>query len=179
MSIVIEKLDFKDNEDFNSRFNRIRANFCYTKLLEALHRECLRRKIELLSVNAAMSSKAGLLKYMHRYDLKIHHAAAMVIARRGLGFHEKFTKRLKRVIKNVVIKKDKVNEQKGKTKDIVEKKNQEDLGKFHCKNEFAKFGILYKVVKAMYDKKYCNNTIEYKRRRYITKHWSSYMNKVI
>ena len=56
------------------------------RFLSIIKLRCAERGIELIKVNAAYSSFIGRLKYNNQVDFNVHQAAAMVIARRGLGF---------------------------------------------------------------------------------------------
>lgn len=49
---------------------------------------CFEKGIELDTVNPAYTSFIGRLKYGHEFDHNTHQAAAMMIARRGLGLKD-------------------------------------------------------------------------------------------
>ena len=72
-------------EDRNSRmlssFNYAKARACF------LSRE-IRQGVEVYQVNPAFSSVIGRVKFMERYGLSVHQAAALVLARRFLGCSE-------------------------------------------------------------------------------------------
>lgn len=88
--IVIEKLDFeKKKEELRSRhLNRMLSNFAYRTFSELMNSQCYRAGVELIEVNPAYTSIIGEKKFSEGYGLSTHMAAAMAIARRGLGFGE-------------------------------------------------------------------------------------------
>jgi len=103
--IVIEKLRLpvatKENTTqlFRRRkFRRLMNTFARRKLIEAIISRANKEGIEVRQVNAAYTSKIGLLKYSVIYNLNSHLSAAFVIARRGLGLKEKINKILKAFI---------------------------------------------------------------------------------
>lgn len=99
MPVVIEDLKFKKDKDVQRKFARVTHQFVYKGLLETLERTCKRYGVELIKVKPAYTSIIGLYKYSHQYGLVVHNGAAMVIARRGLGYQEKLPKPVKRMIK--------------------------------------------------------------------------------
>lgn len=97
--IALEKLDFgKDRLDTNKKFNRMAANFPFKKMIEAVMRRTFREGVGVKQVWPAHTSTIGYWKYMRRYGIIIHHAAALVIARRAVGFRERITKELKQKV---------------------------------------------------------------------------------
>lgn len=64
-------------------------NFIYRKLSEAIERKAYLSGVKLVKINSAFTSILGLLKYKDMYSLNRHTAAALVIARRGIGIKEK------------------------------------------------------------------------------------------
>ena len=52
-----------------------------------------RQGVEVHQVNPAFSSVIGRVKFMERYGLTVHQAAALVLARRLLGFSERIPRR--------------------------------------------------------------------------------------
>jgi len=94
--IVIENLKFNDKKSSrNKKFNRMRHNFIYSQLLQAIERRAIKDGIEIKKINPAFTSIAGNLKYLKMYSLNRHTAAALVIARRGMGICEKIRVRLR------------------------------------------------------------------------------------
>lgn len=94
VAIAIEDLEFKQNKDSNKRFNRVRHNFAYRKMLSSIESRCYKYGVELIKVNPSYTSKIGLYKYCEIYGIDIHNGAALVIARRALGYREKIPKKL-------------------------------------------------------------------------------------
>jgi len=100
--IAVENLDFsKDRLDTNKRFNRMAANFPYKKIVEAVIRKAFKEGIGVKQVWPAHTSTIGYWKYMARYGITVHHAAAYMIARRAIGFKERITKELKQKVQAV------------------------------------------------------------------------------
>ena len=92
--VVIENLDFKVAKSKVSKgreksYNRMISSLVTARFLSIIKLRCAERGIELIKVNAAYSSFIGRLKYNNQVDFNIHQAAAMVIARRGLGFSDR------------------------------------------------------------------------------------------
>ena len=52
-----------------------------------------REGVEIVAVNPAYSSVVGRVKFMERYGLTVHQAAALVLARRYLGCSERIPRR--------------------------------------------------------------------------------------
>lgn len=65
------------------------SSFAYRKIIETIQSRAWSEKIEVFGVNAAYTSVIGRVNYAKKYGLSIHHAAALVIARRHMGFSEK------------------------------------------------------------------------------------------
>jgi len=100
--IALENLDFrKDRLDTNKKFNRIASNFPYKKMTEAVTRRAYKEGVGTEPVWPAHTSTIGYYKYMQKYAVTIHHAAALVIARRAMGHKERITKELKRNIQSI------------------------------------------------------------------------------
>jgi hypothetical protein len=59
--------------------------FVWSKFLADAERRALREGVPVFKVKPAFTSVIGILKYQHQYGLSNHQAAALVIARRGLG----------------------------------------------------------------------------------------------
>ena len=92
--IVIEDLKFNDGKHGSRKFNRMRYNFIYSRLLKAIERRAVKDGVELKKINPAFTSIAGILKYQEMYSLNRHTAAALVIGRRGMGIMEKIRVRV-------------------------------------------------------------------------------------
>jgi len=90
--IVFENLKFKkDFENQGRKFNRIKSNFVWKKLLILLERKCIENGVLHKKINPAFTSVIGKFKYQKMYSLSIHEAASYVIGRRGLGFNERLS----------------------------------------------------------------------------------------
>ena len=90
--LAVENLDFnKDRLDTNKRFNRMAANFPFKKIIESVARKAFKEGVGIKPVWPAHTSTIGHWKYMRRYGMAIHHAAALVIARRAIGLKEHIT----------------------------------------------------------------------------------------
>ena len=87
--IVIEKLDFRqkkaDLEGESPRYSRMLSSFSYGKVKAYFISRGYRQGVEVHQVNPAYSSVIGRVKFMERYGLTVHQAAALVLARRLLG----------------------------------------------------------------------------------------------
>ena len=92
--VVAEDLDFRKKKawlkQYGRRFAEVLSLFRSRQVLSAVERQCRRRGVELIVVDPAWTTKiAREGKYPDRYRIGIHHAAAFVIGRRGLGFAER------------------------------------------------------------------------------------------
>ena len=103
--IAIEQLRFKQFKFAGRKWNRIRANFVYSKLIEAIKSQAARCGVFVREVAPAYTSKLGKLKYKKMYSLSDHEAAALVIARRAMGFNERKDFNASLVEKPVKVKK--------------------------------------------------------------------------
>jgi IS605 OrfB family transposase len=101
--IVIEDLKFNNKKTSKSRkFNRMKHNFIYASLLQAIERRAIKYKVKVRKINPAFTSKVGILKYQEQYSLNRHIAAALVIGRRGLGIMEILRVRLEPLKKDML-----------------------------------------------------------------------------
>ena len=95
--IVIEKLDFRQKkaalEGESRRYSRMLSSFSYGKIKAYFLSRGYRQGVEVHQVNPAFSSVVGRVKFMERYGLSVHQAAALVLARRSLGFSERIPRR--------------------------------------------------------------------------------------
>ena len=92
--VVAEDLDFRRKKawlkQYGRRFAEVLSLFRSKQVLNAVERQCRRRGVELIVVDPAWTTKiAKEGKYPDRYRIGLHHAAALVIGRRGLGFAER------------------------------------------------------------------------------------------
>jgi IS605 OrfB family transposase len=85
-ALVTEDLKFKHDKSVTAKFNRMSHGFVWSKFLADTERRALREGVPVFKVKPAFTSVIGILKYQHQYGLSNHQAAALVIARRGLGF---------------------------------------------------------------------------------------------
>ena len=88
--ITIEKLDFsekKKNMKPGRKYRRMLSGFAYAKFVELLKSRCLKLGIRVIEVSPKYSSQIGVSKYMKRYGMGSDSAAALVIARRGMGIY--------------------------------------------------------------------------------------------
>ena len=96
--IVIERLDFRQKkaalEGESPRYSRMLSSFSYGKVKAYFISRGYRQGVEVHQVNPAFSSVIGRVKFMERYGLSVHQAAALVLARRSLGFSERIPRRL-------------------------------------------------------------------------------------
>ncbi|AEF93879.1 transposase, IS605 OrfB family [Desulfotomaculum nigrificans CO-1-SRB] len=94
-ALAVEDLKFKHDKSVTAKFNRMSHGFVWSKFLAYIDRCAAREGVPVIKVKPAFTSAIGILKYQHQYGLSNHQAAALVIARRGLGFdYERIPKRL-------------------------------------------------------------------------------------
>ncbi len=124
--IALENLNFsKDRLDTNKKFNRMASNFPFKKMVEAVIRRAYKEGVGIKAVKPVHTSTIGYWKYMERYGITIHHAAAMVVARRAMGYKENITRELKQKIQFIKEKLNrKVNSLPGEGKGMTRKVKQ-------------------------------------------------------
>ena len=95
--LVVEKLDFRQKkavlEGESRKYSRMLTSFAYGKVKAYFISRGYREGVEIIEVNPAYSSVVGRVKFMERYGLTVHQAAAMVLARRLLGCSERIPRR--------------------------------------------------------------------------------------
>ena len=95
--VVIEKLDFQQKkavlEGESRKYSRMLSSFSYGKIKACFLSRGYREGVEVTQVNPAYSSVIGRVKFMERYGLSVHQAAALVLARRLLGCSERIPRR--------------------------------------------------------------------------------------
>ena len=95
--IVIERLDFRQKkavlEGESRRYSRMLSSFSYGKIKAYFISRGYREGVEIHQVNPAFSSVIGRVKFMERYGLTVHQAAALVLTRRLLGCSERIPRR--------------------------------------------------------------------------------------
>lgn len=100
--IALEDLDFgKDRLDTNKKFNRMTSNFPFAKMVEAVCRRAVKERVSFKLVAARHTSTIGYWKYIERYAVPVHCAAALSIGRRAMGFKERVTKELKQLVTQI------------------------------------------------------------------------------
>ena len=91
--IVLEKLDFRQKkailEGESRRYSRMLSSFSYGKIKAYFLSRGCRQGVEIHQVNPVFSSVIGRVKFMERYGLSVHQAAALALARRLLGCSER------------------------------------------------------------------------------------------
>ncbi|MCQ6278648.1 hypothetical protein [Bacillus sp. EB600] len=96
--IAIEDLYFKNSLSKNPKFNRMSSNFVYRKIITTLISKSIKAGVSIAQVPAYYSSLIGRVKYQKTYGLSIHQSAALVLARRAMGFKEKVPKQMMSVL---------------------------------------------------------------------------------
>ena len=95
--LVIERLDFRQKkavlEGESRKYSRMLSSFAYGKIKAYFLSRGYREGVEIIEVNPAYSSVVGRVKFMERYGLTVHQAAALVLARRSLGCSERIPRR--------------------------------------------------------------------------------------
>ena len=95
--LVIERLDFRQKkavlEGESRKYARMLSSFSYGKVKAYFLSRGYREGVEIVEVNPAYSSVVGRVKFMERYGLTVHQAAALVLARRYLGCSERIPRR--------------------------------------------------------------------------------------
>ena len=95
--LVIERLDFSRKraalEGESAKHSRMLSSFGYGRMKAYLLSRGYRQGVEVYQVNPAYSSVIGRVKFMERYGLSVHQAAALALARRLLGCREGIPRR--------------------------------------------------------------------------------------
>ena len=104
--IVMERLDFRQKkaalEGESHKYSRMLSSFSYGKIQAYFVSRGYREGVEVHQVNPAYSSVIGRVKFMERYGLSVHQAAALVLARRLLGCSERIPRRWVALVGNGV-----------------------------------------------------------------------------
>ena len=77
----------------SSKTNRKVSMMVYSAFRQLIGSTAFRAGVEVIGINPAYTSVIGLAKFGSGYKLTPHQAAAVAIARRGLGFGERLTTR--------------------------------------------------------------------------------------
>ena len=80
-------------EGESRKYSRMLSYFAYGKVKAYFLSRGYREGVEIIEVNPAYSSVVGRVKFMERYGLTVHQAAALVLARRSLGCSERIPRR--------------------------------------------------------------------------------------
>ena len=92
-AVVLEDLNFEKKKltlkDQDASIARMLSSFSYGKILENFYAKAFKEGIEIIRVSPAYTSMLGAIKYKKNYGLSTHAAAALCIARRGMGHFEK------------------------------------------------------------------------------------------
>jgi IS605 OrfB family transposase len=90
--IFIENLDLDKRKSGRSKkTNRKVSMMAYSAFRQLLGSKAFSEGVEVIGINPAYTSVIGLVKFGPGYKLTPHEAAAVAIARRGLGFGERLT----------------------------------------------------------------------------------------
>ena len=100
-SIVAEKLSFEKKKRKAKKAvtptekERMRTlhSLPYSRYAQILENITFNRRIELIKVNPAYTSRTAEQKFCNQMKLNIHNGAAYVIARKGMGIKDKFLKK--------------------------------------------------------------------------------------
>lgn len=92
--VSIENLDFRKKKAVTlpgksrrgKAYNRMIHTLDYARYSGIIENSCTKYGVELKKVNPKNTSKTGKQKYAKERKLTVHRAAALVIARRGMGF---------------------------------------------------------------------------------------------
>jgi len=95
--MVLEQLQFRGGDQKGKKFRRMKHNFLHRQMLDAIKSRAVKMGVGVIEVDPAFTSVLGKLKYQDMYSLNVHTAAALVIARRGMGYLERqcFTDKLR------------------------------------------------------------------------------------
>ena len=89
--VVMESLDFDQKKrslgEKGAGYSRMLSGLVYARYNKMAASAAARAAVELIRAHPFATSAVGQVKFMRRYGLSSHGAAACVIARRGLGFH--------------------------------------------------------------------------------------------
>ncbi|MEA3254951.1 MAG: IS200/IS605 family accessory protein TnpB-related protein [Candidatus Altiarchaeota archaeon] len=91
-TVAVENLKLRKTFDTNKRFNRKISNFIYAKTIDLIKSRAIKEEIAVKEANPRYSSFIGEYKYALTYGLSTHQAAALVLARRAMGYLEKIPK---------------------------------------------------------------------------------------
>lgn len=85
--VVIEKLDFSKKKarlrEMGTKYARMLSGFAYSSFSQLIESKGKKAGVRIRKINPAYTSQIGHMKFMARYGLSSHCAAACMIARRG------------------------------------------------------------------------------------------------
>jgi IS605 OrfB family transposase len=88
--VMIEKLDFSKKKtqlrEKGKAYARMLSGFAYSSFQNLMEAKAKKQGVRIKRVNPAYTSQIGHIKFMARYGLNSHAAAACMIARRGYRF---------------------------------------------------------------------------------------------
>ena len=91
--MVIEELDFskkkQELQGTDPRYARMLSSFNCHKIASGIDGACFRAGVGVVKINPAYTSVIGAVNYAQVKGISVHMAAALAIARRGLGLSEK------------------------------------------------------------------------------------------
>lgn len=95
-AVVIERLNFSKKKAGLREYGKSHAErlsgFAYARFQNYMRSRCDRIGVDLHEVNPAFTSVIGRAKYAGRRGLDVHHAAALVIGRRAMGYGERLVR---------------------------------------------------------------------------------------
>ncbi|HHY96218.1 MAG TPA: transposase, partial [Firmicutes bacterium] len=95
--VAVERLNFEKKKarlrEMGKRYAGMLSAFAYSKFFVLLLSRAAREGVEVIFVNPALTSVIGQVKFGPGYGLSPHAAAAVAIARRGIGFGERLRSR--------------------------------------------------------------------------------------
>jgi len=92
--VAIEDLDFEAKktrlrEECSPGMARMLSAFVHKAFRAMLERRAARDGVAVVAVNPAYTSLQGRVRFMDRYGLSVHHAAALTIGRRAMNYSER------------------------------------------------------------------------------------------
>lgn len=92
--VAIEDLDFEAKktrlrEECSPGMARMLSAFVHKTFRATLERRAAREGVAVIAVNPAYTSLQGRARFMDRYGLSVHHAAALTIGRRAMNHSER------------------------------------------------------------------------------------------
>jgi len=119
----IQRKKFYDKHRKRHRHISMFASHCIQELLIS---KAVKHHIGVKFVHPAYTSKAGKMRYLRRYGLSVHEAAALCITRRGQGFKESIPSYLKPYLKDEKVRA-LIPQQWGSLTKLINKVTTQDL----------------------------------------------------